>query len=73
MYSVAFQGRLNVVYEAFVKVTDGVGYLTQADVDAGQILNTATAAGKDPKNEAVTATDSKEVAAEEAKANEQTA
>ena len=40
--------------------------VTQADVDAGKIDNTATATGKDPKNEDVTAEDSVEVKAEKA-------
>ena len=35
--------------------------VTQADVDAGQINNTATATGKDPKNDDVTASDDAEV------------
>ena len=39
--------------------------VTQADVDAGQIDNTVTATGKDPKDEDVTASDSAEVTAED--------
>ena len=41
---------------------------TQADVDAGQIDNTATATGKDPKNAAVTATGTATVTTEAAEA-----
>ena len=37
--------------------------VTQADVDAGKIDNTATATGKDPKNDDVTASDDAEVTA----------
>ena len=42
--------------------------VTQADVDAGKIDNTATATGKDPKNEDVTAKDKATVTTEEADA-----
>jgi hypothetical protein len=43
--------------------------VTQADVDAGEINNTATATGKDPKNADVTGNDAEKVTTEEAAAS----